>query len=150
MHSTAISEKLFDIDSLLRKSLYPLVLLLCHCRAAILIFSISCIRARSKFFCDFLSCIILPFKWLYYRTAQIYRAVFRLNVSKHNYRTFQICHAPGRMKFSKRSVDLHSSRKYHLPIIVLLQNTPSRIPQNIPSRIMAIFVLAKHNRAGTL
>ena len=25
-----------------------------------------------------------------YRTAQIYRAVFRLNVSKHNYRTFQI------------------------------------------------------------
>ena len=27
--------------------------------AAILIFSISCIRARSKFFCDFLSCIIL-------------------------------------------------------------------------------------------
>lgn len=50
------------------------------------------------------------------------------------------------MKFSKRSVDRHISLKNHLPIIVLLQNIPSTIPQNIPSRIMAIFVLAKHNR----
>ena len=85
-----------------------------------------------------------------YRTAQIYRAVFRLNVSKHNYRTCQTSHTPGRMKFSKRSVDRHSSLKNHLPIIVLLQNIPSRIPQNIPSTITIIFVLAKHNNAGTL
>lgn len=54
------------------------------------------------------------------------------------------------MKFSKRSVDRHSSLKNHLPIIVLLQNIPSTIPQNIPSRITVIFVLAKHNNAGTL
>lgn len=54
------------------------------------------------------------------------------------------------MKFSKRSVDRHSSRKYHLPIIVLLQNIPSTIPQNIPSRITIIFVLASITNAGTL
>ena len=36
-----------------------------------------------------------------------------------------------------------------LPIIVLLQNLPSRTPQIIPSRITGIFVLAKHNSAGS-
>ena len=85
-----------------------------------------------------------------YRTAQIYWAVFRLKVAKHNYRTFQTSHTPGRMKFSRRSVDRHSSLKNHFPIIVLLQNIPSRIPQNIPSTITIIFVLAKHKRVGTL